>query len=66
MSLAGAGTTLALVPWILELSWVAGVLLAICGFFLGLGQPITMALVTQAVPPSSRGQHLPSACSATD
>lgn len=58
VSLAGAGTTLALVPWLLELSWIAGALLAIGGFFLGLGQPITMALVTQAVPPPSRGAAL--------
>ena len=58
VSLAGAGTTLALVPWLLEHSWIAGALLAISGFFLGLGQPITMALVTQAVPPSSRGAAL--------
>lgn len=58
VSLAGAGTTLALVPWFLDLSWIAGALLAISGFFLGLGQPITMALVTQAVPPASRGAAL--------
>jgi hypothetical protein len=54
VSLAGAGSTLALVPWLLEHSWVAAALLALCGFFLGLGQPITM-LVAQTVPPASRG-----------
>ncbi|WP_430231628.1 MFS transporter [Pseudarthrobacter oxydans] len=55
VSLAGAGSTLALVPWLLELSWVAAALLALCGFFLGLGQPITMVLVAQTVPRASRG-----------
>lgn len=58
VSLAGAGTTLALVPWLFELSWVAAALLAVGGFFLGLGQPITIALVAQAVPPDSRGAAL--------
>ena len=57
-SLAGAGATLALLPWLFELPWIAGGLLALCGFFLGLGQPITMTLVTQAVPAASRGAAL--------
>ncbi|MFJ5861868.1 MFS transporter [Pseudarthrobacter sp. NPDC092439] len=57
-SLAGAGTALALVPWLFERPWIAGILLALGGFFLGLGQPITMSLVTQAVPPASRGAAL--------
>lgn len=57
-SLAGAGTTLALLPFLFHLPWVAGTLLVIGGFFLGLGQPITMTLVAQAVPPASRGAAL--------
>jgi MFS family permease len=57
-SLAGAGTTLALLPWLFELPWIAALLLALGGFFLGLGQPITMTLVTHAVPPTSRGAAL--------
>ncbi|WP_251039280.1 MFS transporter [Arthrobacter sp. ISL-72] len=57
-SLAGAGTTLALLPWLFEFPWLAGGLLVIGGFFLGLGQPITMTLVTHAVPPASRGAAL--------
>lgn len=57
-SLAGAGATLALLPWLFELPWIAAGLLALGGFFLGLGQPITMTLVTQAVPPASRGAAL--------
>ncbi|MFD5278512.1 MFS transporter [Pseudarthrobacter sp. NPDC058362] len=57
-SLAGAGTALALVPWLFERPLAAGILLALGGFFLGLGQPITMTLVTQAVPAASRGAAL--------
>lgn len=57
-SLAGAGTTIASLPWLLELPWIAGTLLAIGGFFLGVGQPITITLVTQSVPPASRGAAL--------
>jgi MFS family permease len=57
-SLAGAGTTLALLPFLFHFPWIAGTLLVIGGFFLGLGQPITMTLVTQAVPPASRGAAL--------
>ncbi|MEU1690083.1 MFS transporter [Streptomyces hirsutus] len=57
-SLAGAGTTLALLPWGFQFPWIAGIQLAIGGFFLGLGQPVTLTLVTQAVPPTSRGAAL--------
>ena len=35
-----------------------GVLLVILGFFLGLGQPLTMTVITTAVPPNSRGAAL--------
>lgn len=58
MSLAGAGITLAFLPWVLEYPLAAAALLAVAGFFLGLGQPITMTLITQAVPPASRGAAL--------
>ena len=57
-SLAGAGTTLASLPWLFGNPLLAGILLAITGFFLGLGQPITMTLITQAVPPDARGAAL--------
>ncbi|MDV8147807.1 MFS transporter [Arthrobacter sp. B10-11] len=57
-SLAGAGATLAILPWVFSNPLPAAVLLAIVGFFLGLGQPITMTLITQAVPPESRGAAL--------
>ena len=57
-SLAGAALTLAPLPWIFSLPVLAGAMLAVGGFFLGLGQPITMTLVTQAVPAASRGAAL--------
>lgn len=57
-SLAGAGISLALLPWLFENPLLAGILLAIVGFFLGMGQPITMTLITQAVPPHDRGAAL--------
>ncbi len=57
-SLVGAGTTLAILPWLFGNLVMAVVLLAIVGFFLGLGQPITMTLITQAVPPEARGAAL--------
>jgi predicted MFS family arabinose efflux permease len=57
-SLAGAALTLAPLPWIFDLPVLAGAMLAVGGFFLGLGQPVTMTLVTQAVPASSRGAAL--------
>ena len=57
-SLAGAGIGLAILPWLFDNPVVAGILLAAAGFFLGLGQPITMTLITQAVPPDARGAAL--------
>ena len=57
-SLVGAGITLAFLPWVFGYSALAAILLAIIGFFLGLGQPITMTLITRAVPPDARGAAL--------
>lgn len=57
-SLAGAAIPLALLPSIFETLILAGAVLAIAGFFLGLGQPLTMTLISQAVPPASRGAAL--------
>lgn len=62
--LFGAAVSLALPP--LALGWwsgalgiaVAGVLLVVGGFFLGLGQPLTMSAITQSVPQSWRGSAL--------
>lgn len=57
-SLAGAAIPLTFLPWLFEIPLAAGALLAITGFFLGLGQPLTMTLISQAVPPASRGTAL--------
>ncbi|MGH7289886.1 MAG: MFS transporter, partial [Myxococcota bacterium] len=38
--------------------WLLGALLVVLGFFLGLGQPLTMTLITTAVPARSRGAAL--------
>jgi MFS family permease len=57
-SLGGAGISLSILPWLFGDPVLAVVLLAIVGFFLGLGQPITMTLITQAVPPQARGAAL--------
>lgn len=57
-SLVGAGVSLSILPWLFGNPVSAAVLLAIVGFFLGLGQPITMTLITQAVPPDARGAAL--------
>jgi MFS family permease len=37
---------------------VLGVLLAVAGFLLGIGQPLTMSMVVQAVPEGTRGTAL--------
>lgn len=57
-SLVGAGVSLSILPWLFGNPVSAAALLAIVGFFLGLGQPITMTLITQAVPPDARGAAL--------
>lgn len=62
--LFGAGLTLALQP--LALAWwpgasgviVAGVLLVVGGFFLGIGQPLSMSAISQSVPGAWRGSAL--------
>lgn len=58
ISLAGTAATLSLLPWVIQLPWIAAALLAVGGFFLGIGQPVTMTLVTQAVPAASKGAVL--------
>lgn len=62
--LFASGVTLVLPP-IALLVWpgvagivVASVMLVIGGFFLGIGQPLTMSAITQAVPGSWRGSAL--------
>ncbi len=57
-SLLGSAGALAIPPLVMEHVWLAAVLLAIGGFFLGLGQPLTMSMITTAVPASWRGSAL--------
>lgn len=58
ISLYGAGCTLAVPPAVITVPWLAAVLLFVGGFCLGLGQPITMTLVSTSVPSSWRGSAL--------
>lgn len=57
-SLLVASVTLAVPPLVLDHLLVAGALLAIGGFFLGIGQPLTMTLIATAVPTHWRSQAL--------
>ncbi len=53
--------TIGLVPLALEpldALWLAGALMSVGGAFLGLGQPLTMTLIAQAVPAAWRGAAL--------
>ncbi len=58
VSLYGAGCTLAVPPAVITVPWLAALLLFVGGFCLGLGQPITMTLVSTAVPSAWRGSAL--------
>lgn len=58
VSLYGAGCALAVPPAVIEVPWLAALLLFVGGFCLGLGQPITMTLVSTAVPSTWRGSAL--------
>jgi MFS family permease len=57
-SLAGAGAIIAAAPFFLGNLWIAGACLFAGGFLLGLGQPLTMTLISHAVRPESRGAAL--------
>lgn len=58
VSLLGAGITIVATPLTLTWAVVTMVLLAVGGFFLGLGQPLTMTLVVQSVPTAWRSTAL--------
>lgn len=58
VSVLGAGISLIFPPLVLDWMWLAVLLMLISGFFLGLGQPLTMALITSAVPSAWRGSAL--------
>ena len=57
-SLLVSGLALAVPPLLLDRLLVAGAFLAVGGFFLGIGQPLTMTLVSTAVPVGWRSQAL--------
>src|SRR5690606_32658343 len=42
----------------LPATWLIATALVIAGFFLGIGQPLTMSLIANAVPESERGSAL--------
>lgn len=58
VSVLGAGVSLVFPPLVLDWIWLAGIFMLISGFFLGLGQPLTMALITSSVPSAWRGSAL--------
>jgi MFS family permease len=58
VSLLGSGAAIAVTPFVLEPFWVAAAALFVGGFLLGLGQPLTMTLISHAVRPESRGSAL--------
>lgn len=57
-SLYTAGISIALAPIFIDVLWLAALALLIGGFFLGMGQPVTMTLVSTAVPTQDRGAAL--------
>lgn len=58
VSLYGAGVALAFPPVVVDVVWAAALLLFVGGFCLGLGQPLTMTLVSTSVPDGWRGPAL--------
>ncbi|GAA4774283.1 MFS transporter [Citricoccus nitrophenolicus] len=61
VSLLASALALGVVPPVLAAwgaSWLAVTLMAVGGFALGIGQPLTMSLVSQAVPGDWRGPAL--------
>ena len=58
VSLLGAGLMFVSTPWTLTWTVVTIILMAVGGFFLGLGQPLTMTLVVQSVPTAWRSTAL--------
>jgi len=57
-SLFGSGLAIALVPLLMEHLGVASLALFAGGFLLGLGQPLTMTMVSTSVPGQDRGAAL--------
>ena len=57
-SLLASGLTLVVPPLFLDRFWWAALFLAVGGFFLGLGQPLTMTMISTSVPDAWRGSAL--------
>ncbi|RLY93975.1 MFS transporter [Kocuria tytonicola] len=57
-SLLASGLALIVPPLFLDSFWWASLFLAVGGFFLGLGQPLTMTLISTSVPGTWRGSAL--------
>ena len=64
VSAAGSALAMAVLP-VPDTAAALAVVLAVAGFFLGIGQPLTMSLIVQAVPGDAAGRRWPSASSAT-
>jgi sugar phosphate permease len=54
---AGSAMAMAVLP-IPDRAPVLALVLCVAGFFLGIGQPLTMSLIVQAVPDDARGTAL--------
>lgn len=57
-SLYISGVSIALAPTFIDVLWVSALALLIGGFFLGLGQPMTMTMISTLVPTVDRGSAL--------
>jgi MFS family permease len=57
VSAAGSALAMAVLP-VPDTAAALAVVLAVAGFFLGIGQPLTMSLIVQAVPGDARGTAL--------
>lgn len=58
VSLLGSAVCFAVMPFVLDLLWLAIPLTVVGGFALGIGQPVTMGMISTVVPFERRGQAL--------
>lgn len=57
-SLIGSAVCFSAMPLLIDTMWLAVLLTAVGGFVLGIGQPVTMEMISTAVPSGARGQAL--------
>lgn len=57
-SLYLAAATIAIAPFFIDSLWISGAAMLVGGFFLGLGQPLTMTMISTSVEPADRGAAL--------